>query len=116
MRKSGYEIIGEEIRKYSDSLKLYYGRFIVRISADGEEFNDFVYFENDGTLVFDMDWDEGQLDFKLIKIIPLAELFEERPTAEWININGIKTCNQCGIGIASPYDHFCPNCGAKMKK
>lgn len=77
MRKSGYDIIGEEIRKYDDSLNISYGRYIVRISADGEEFNDFVYFENDGTIVFDMDWDEGQNDFKLIKIIPLAELWEE---------------------------------------
>ena len=34
---------------------------------------------------------------------------------EWININGIKTCNQCGIGLSGPYDYFCPNCGARMK-
>lgn len=36
-------------------------------------------------------------------------------TAEWINKNGIKTCNNCGIGLASAYDNYCPNCGAKMK-
>jgi len=43
---------------------------------------------------------------------------EVRPIVygEWININGIKTCNQCAAGNASAYDCFCPNCGSYMKK
>ena len=76
MRTSGYDIIGEEVRKYRDSLEICYDSFIVRISADGEEFNDFVDFDYDGTLCFLHDLDEGQKEFNLIKIIPLYELWE----------------------------------------
>lgn len=51
----------------------------------------------------------------LIQSAPTAEV---KPIfyGEWVNINGIKTCNQCGAGNASAYDSFCPNCGAFMKK
>ena len=36
-------------------------------------------------------------------------------TAEWVNKNGIKTCNNCGIGLSFAYYKFCPNCGVRMK-
>ena len=78
MRESGYDIIGEEVRKYRDSLDIRYDSFIIRISADGKEFNDFADFDYDETLTFLHDWDEGQKEFKLIMIIPLAELWEEK--------------------------------------
>ena len=54
----------------------------------------------------------------------IGQCIDDTPTEEvnpivygkWININGIKSCNQCGIGISSPYDNFCPNCGSRMRE
>ena len=114
---SGYDIIGEEVIKYRDSLKICYDSFIIRISADGEEFNDFADFDYDGTLTFLHDWDEGQDEFKLIRIIPLHELWEEQTnTAEW-NIVGKTTlhyeCSKC-CGAGDKWDKFCKHCGRKM--
>ena len=40
-----------------------------------------------------------------IKELPSAE-----KTAEWILKDGIKTCNNCGIGLASAYDSYCSKC------
>jgi hypothetical protein len=59
--------------------------------------------------------EELQTCLELVKGTPTAEV---RPIVygEWIDINGIKSCNQCVAGNASAYDSFCPNCGAFMKK
>lgn len=57
--------------------------------------------------------EELQTCLELINGTPAAEV---KPIVygEWIDINGIKSCNQCGAGNASAYDSFCPNCGAVM--
>ena len=97
MRISGYDIIGEQVRKYREYLDVLYDRFIVQILADGIVINDYVEFEENGDIIFDMDWDEGQDDFRLIKIVPLAELWKEERQVKVMKISSSEdqNCGQC---------------------
>lgn len=117
-----YNVIGEYIKNHITVIE----DIIVVIEIDDNIIKTLFMAEN-GDLVWDNDWYEGEKNVVLIDFFPVSEATKpstqpEQKKGEWIAIKNRKgttvalRCSSCGNspkkGILSD---FCPNCGADMK-
>ena len=67
------------------------------------------------------DWKTAHEIYNVVKYFPTADVVE-RKKGKWETTRpdapmfGFYYCSLCGRKRTSPQDHFCPNCGADMRK